>query len=231
MLVHGFVDDPLYGDLGSPLLLLIPGFAILLSFDFFQSETGEGSNPTGDNTRSILTKVRFPVVLVLLILLGVLIFGKPLLASWYANKGAVDMVKSDLTDWLQNQWDANPDVSGLESAHQQFNQAIILDQSQRTAWHRSGLISAQGRDFEIAQVELERANLIDPEHRGIKKSLGYIYAWNGEITRAAHLLEGIGEARDEMEVYAWWWRENNEPGLADQAGDLARLLKLESSTP
>jgi len=30
LLVHGLVDDPLYGDLGSPLLLLIPGF------DYFQ---------------------------------------------------------------------------------------------------------------------------------------------------------------------------------------------------
>ena len=231
ILVQGFVDDPLYGDLGSPLLLLIPGFAILLSFDFFQNEMGEGSNPTGDNTQSILTKVRFPVVLVLLVLLGILIFGKPLLASWYANKGAVEMAKSDLADWPQNQWYANPDVSGLESAQQHFNQAVNLDQSQRTAWHRSGLISAQGRDFDKAQTELERAYLIDPEHRGIKKSLGYVYAWNGEITRAAHLLEGISEAPDEMEVYAWWWRENNEPGLADQAGDLARLLELESSTP
>jgi len=231
MIVHGFVDDPLYGDLGSPLLLLIPGFAILLSFDFFQIETGEGSDPTGNNTQSILTKVRVPVVLVLLILLGVLIFGKPLLASWYANKGAVDMAKSDLADWPQNQWNANPDVSGLESAQQHFSQAVNLDQSQRTAWHRSGLISAQGRDFDMAEGELERAYLTDPEHRGIKKSLGYVYAWNGEITRAAHFLEGIGEAPDEMEVYAWWWRENNEPGLADQAGDLARLLKLESNTP
>jgi hypothetical protein len=83
----------------------------------------------------------------------------------------------------------------------------------------------------MAEGELERAYLTDPEHRGIKKSLGYVYAWNGEITRAAHFLEGIGEAPDEMEVYAWWWRENNEPGLADQAGDLARLLKLESNTP
>ena len=231
MLVHGFVDDPLYGGLGSPLLLLIPGFAILLSFDFFQSEMGEGPNPTGDNTQSKLTKVRFPVALALLVLLGILIFEKPLLASWYANMGAVEMAKSDLADWPQNQWNANPDVSGLESAQQDFNQAVNLDQSQRTAWHRSGLISAQGRDFDKAQTELERAYLIDPEHRGIKKSLGYVYAWNGEITRAAHLLEGIGEAPDEMEVYAWWWRENNEPGLADQAEDLARLLKLESSTP
>jgi len=112
-----------------------------------------------------------------------------------------------------------------------FENAVALQTNQRTAWHRLGLISAQSRNFDRAQQELTEAYKIDPNHRGIRKSLGYVYAWNGDLDQAAMMLGGITEARDELDVYTWWWQENGQPTLAGYAGDLARLLKPESSTP
>jgi Tfp pilus assembly protein PilF len=141
------------------------------------------------------------------------------------------MAKMELAEWPQDQWDANPDIGRLEYPQQQFDKAVNLNPGQRTAWHRSGLIAGQGRDFETAQKELGRAYQIDPDHRGIKKSLGYVHAWNGEIEQAVLMLEGVDEAQDEMEEYTWWWQEQYQPGLADRASNLARMLKLESSIP
>jgi O-antigen ligase len=234
LLLHGLVDDALYGDLGSPLLLLIPGFAVLLTredLQIFQDDQGQASMKPGNKGGGVVAKVHIPVILIFILLLGVFIFRKPIFASWYANMGAVDMAKWDLAGWPQNQWDANPEVGRLDSPQQQFVKAISHNPNQRTAWHRSGLIAVQAREFDAAQEELERAFQIDPGHRGIRKSLGYVYAWNGELARAASLLEGIAEARDEMEVYTWWWKDNQQPELADRASNLAQMLKLESSTP
>ncbi len=234
LLLHGLVDDALYGDLGSPLLLLIPGFAVLLTREdqqIFQDDQGQASRKPGNKGGGLFVKVRIPVILIFILLLGVFIFRKPIFASWYANMGAVDMAKWDLAGWPLNQWDANPEVGRLDSPQQQFVKAISHDPNQRTAWHRSGLIAVEAREFDAAQEELERAFQIDPGHRGIRKSLGYVYAWTGELARAASLLEGIGEARDEMEVYTWWWKDNQQPELADRASNLAQILKLESSTP
>jgi tetratricopeptide (TPR) repeat protein len=234
LLLHGLVDDPLYGDLGSPLLLLIPGFAVLLAKEdhaIVQEDQGPDANKPGNTTGRFIAKPWIPAILIFIFLLGVFIFRQPVLAGWYANLGAVDMAKLDLTDWPQDQWDINTEVEGLEFAQQQFVKAASHDPNQRTAWHRSGLIAAQARDFDAAQEDLERAFQIDPDHRGIRKSLGYVYAWNGDLARAALLLEGIGEARDEMEVYTWWWQNNQQPELAEQASNLAQMLKLESNTP
>jgi hypothetical protein len=38
------------------------------------------------------------------------------------------------------------------------------------------------------------------------------------------MLQGISEARDEMEVYSWWWGENNRRDLATQASEMESIL-------
>jgi hypothetical protein len=82
----------------------------------------------------------------------------------------------------------------------------------------------QIRDFETAQVELAKANIIDPEHRGIQKSLGYAYVWGGELDKPKYLLRDIREAEDEMGVYSWWWGEQDRGDLARQAKDMEQIL-------
>jgi O-antigen ligase len=229
LLIHGFVDDPLYGEIGSPLLFLIPGFAILLSHDILQDGAGETSAEVLPGQQKLIMGIQsrylIPGILLILVLFGFILFRKPLFSSWYADIGAVQMAKWDLSNWPRDLWNADEDVSELDSTRELFHQAASLNPGQRTAWHRLGLIAMQAREFEIAQVQLENAHQIDPVHRGIRKSLGYVYAWNGEFDQAYRMLEGIGEAMDEMGVYAWWWREHARPDLANQAENLAHLLK------
>jgi tetratricopeptide (TPR) repeat protein len=211
------------------LLFLIPGFAILLSHDILPDDAGETGAEASSSQKKLIMGIQrrylIPGVLLILVLFGLILFRKPLFSSWYADIGAVQMAKRDLSNWPRDQWNADEDVSGLDSTRDLFHQAASLNPDQRTAWHRLGLIAMQAREFENAQVELENAHQIDPVHRGIRKSLGYVYAWNGEFDQAYGMLEGIGEAKDEMGVYAWWWREQARPDLADQAEYLAHLLK------
>ena len=86
------------------------------------------------------------------------------------------------------------------------------------------LIATQKRDFEMAQVELAKANIVDPEHRGIRKSLGYAYVWGGELDKPKYLLWDIREAENEMGVYSWWWGEQDRGDLAQQAKAMEGIL-------
>jgi hypothetical protein len=71
---------------------------------------------------------------------------------------------------------------------------------------------------------LEKAFNIDPDHRGIRKSLGYAYVWDSNLENAELMLEGIDEAEIEMEIYSQWWSENNRPDLATRAREMVQIL-------
>jgi O-antigen ligase len=227
ILVHGFVDDPLYGETGTPLLLLIPGIALILVNEY--PKIGSDDATIGDGRPNLSTAFRrkkylLPSIVIILLIIVFFGYRKFILSSWNANLGAVEMSRSELQNWPQNKWNENPDVSSLEASESLFITSIEYSPNQRTSWHRLGLISMQRRDFSSAQVELEVAFQIDPAHRGIRKSLGYAYVWGNKLDQAERVLEGITEAKSEMEVYTWWWDENDRSDLSNQADELAQLL-------
>jgi hypothetical protein len=226
MLLHGLVDDPLYGNTGTPLLLLLPALAIMLVYienpSLTMTDQSEDTGYPSEDSR--IRRIIIPGIVLVVFLSVVATFRRPLFASWYANLGAVEMSRWELENWPQDQWNANPDVSPLAHSEFLFKRALAFNPYERTALHRSGLIAMQNRDFSKAQTDLERAYYIDPDHRGIRKSLGYAYVWEGDLENAERMLQGISEARDEMEVYSWWWGENNRRDLATQAGKMVSNL-------
>jgi tetratricopeptide (TPR) repeat protein len=134
------------------------------------------------------------------------------------------MSRWELKGWPLNEWNANPDVSPIESAETLFLNALSFDSNQRTSWHRRGLIAMQKRDYRTAREYLERAYDLDRQHRGIKKSLGYAYVWEGNLNEAHVLLQEIKEAEYEMGVYSWWWQELDRRDLAGQAREMEVIL-------
>ncbi|UCF29067.1 MAG: hypothetical protein JSW42_05165 [Chloroflexota bacterium] len=228
ILLHGIADDPLYGEFGSPLLLLIPGIALAIAKNDSSPPALNDTNADGESSNAvsgfISKKLIFPVSLMIMLLILVIGYQRPLLSNWYANLGAVEMSRNELQNWPHNKWNENPDISSLKGAQKLFNQSLDFSPNHRTAWHRLGLISMQRRDFESAQAELENAFLIDPEHRGIRKSLGYAYVWGDRLDQANQILIGINEAKSEMEVYTWWWNENDRLDLSSQANDMVEIL-------
>jgi hypothetical protein len=228
VLIHGLVDDPLYGETGTPLLLLLPGIALMIANNnhplIVSDELDIGANKSSTISSLRENRYIFPGILIIILITLVFGFRNSLFASWYANLGAVEMSRIELQNWPLNKWNENPDVSSLTGAEDQFKQSLEFSAEQRTSWHRLGLISMQRRDFNAAQTELENAFLIDPDHRGIRKSLGYAYVWGDRLDRAGLMLEGINEAKSEMEVYVWWWNEIDRSDLSNQANEIVDML-------
>jgi hypothetical protein len=228
ILVHGLVDDALYGDLGTPLLLLLPGIAVMLVRSWqpadITAEQPENAINTVRDFESMQKGLFFGGVTFVIIMITFFIYQKQLLASWYANIGAVEMSRWELAGWPLDKWNADTDVSPIASAETMFSKSLSFNANQRTSRHRQGLIAMQRRDFGTASEELEWAYELDREHRGIRKSLGYAYVWDGKLDEAQMLLQEINEAEYEMGVYSWWWQELDRRDLAGQAREMEAIL-------
>jgi hypothetical protein len=91
------------------------------------------------------------------------------------------------------------------------------------------MIAMLRRDFNSAVGYLETAHSQAPTHRGIIKSLGYSYVWLGNMDMAQPLLAQIPEARDELDVYTWWWKSQGRGDLSQNA--FQALGVLTGTTP
>ena len=206
VLFHGLADNPIYSNFwGLPLLLILPGFSTAIS-----------KLPT-DIPLSVIPLPLILSVGSVLLLAIIVIFHKPLLATWHANLGAVLMSKIELENWPTNEWIYWEDTKVFESAQAQFSKALSLDPGQSTANYRLGLIEMAHLDFQNASDDLETSIKAAPEHRGIKKTLGYCYIWLGEFEKAEFYLKQIPEVMEEIQTYSWWWETKNQDILAGRA--------------
>jgi tetratricopeptide (TPR) repeat protein len=223
-IIHGLIDNPLYGMQGTPLLFLVPGIGAAL----YKKDI---SSPVELNEKVGLLKY-WP-------LRGSLLFGlfflilmnqsveKAVSAAWVANLGSIYMSKAELANFPANSFDVLPDRESYSKARGYFLQALDKDPMNTTANYRLGLMSSQDLDFATAIPYLERAHEVNSGHRGIQKALGYNYVWTDRPEPAAELLVEIPEARYELEVYAWWWETRGRPDLAAKSQTALGYLKAD----
>jgi tetratricopeptide (TPR) repeat protein len=223
-IIHGLIDNPLYGMQGTPLLFLVPGIGAAL----YKKDI---SSPVELNQKVGLLKY-WP-------LRGSLLFGlfflilmnqsveKAVSAAWVANLGSIYMSKAELANFPANSFDVLPDRESYSKARGYFLQALDKDPMNTTANYRLGLMSSQDLDFATAIPYLERAHEVNSGHRGIQKALGYNYVWTDRPEPAAELLVEIPEARYELEVYAWWWETRGRPDLAAKSQTALGYLKAD----
>jgi thioredoxin-like negative regulator of GroEL len=136
------------------------------------------------------------------------------------------MSKAELQSFPAKGWKDMPPPGTYAKAENYFQQALWYNPAQRTANHRLGLIAMQVRDFEAAARFLVAAHQSDPDHRGIRKALGYTYVWLGQIPKASQLLSILPETEREMSAYIDWWREQGRPDLAEHAQRMVEHLKI-----
>jgi tetratricopeptide (TPR) repeat protein len=148
----------------------------------------------------------------------------PTLSAAYANLGAVSMARQELSSFPSGVWDDGSTAPAIAPAAELFQQALRLNPGNRTAHHRLGLIAMLQRDFPVAINHLESAHALDPDHRGIRKALGYSYVWAGQPERAIPMLAPIPEAEQELSVYIRWWETQNRPDLSDRAQAAGQML-------
>jgi O-antigen ligase len=219
MALHGLVDDPLYAERGTPLLLLLPGFAVALALTEVRSRR---------RRRSLLKRGKAwwgwaalgAMVLVYLAVVLVRTGG----SAWPENLGALRMDRSELAGFPSGQWADISSLPELAPAETLFEQALGQDVHSFPAHYRLGLIDTLRRDFPAARQHLEQAFSLAPDHRGVRKALAYSYVWLGLYEDAFPLLQGLPEARTELEAYSGWWSIQGRDDLAAQAGQMARLL-------
>ncbi len=219
--IHGIVHATLVATRAIPFMLIPAGLAL--------------SYPS-KNERiariSLLQRWHQVVIIIVLVVMLLLLAGVVSTTTWSAvlnaNIGAIAMARVDLADWPTGNWDDGRNVAALNSAEDMFYRALQWDPSNRTAHHRLGLIAMLRRDFTTAVSHLERAFESDPGHRGIHKSLGYSYVWSGDLERAADLLHDIPEAREEMQVYVWWWGTQGREDLSAYAEQMVERLQSSS---
>jgi tetratricopeptide (TPR) repeat protein len=216
--VHGLVDDYLYNGHGTALCLALPGLAAAL-------QPERRTNPSRvDRYRTSVMIVAGLAGVSMMSLLGAR-------ATWYSNLGAVQMAKVVLVGFPTDQWTDIATLPALAPAEDSFYSALQMDAADRTANQRLGLIFLLRRDFSAAAQHLELALREAPGHRGIIKALGYSYVWLGEIDKGVLLLSEIPEAREELDVYQWWWRTDGRNDLSEKAGLAHQQLDLHLVEP
>jgi O-antigen ligase len=227
VMLHGLMDDALYGMSATLLLFLLPGMAVTLTgyaaatLPLHSTVPGIGTSPQNvSKWGSWAALGGLPILIGLVILMA----GRTWQAGWYADLGAVNMARHELAGWPLGKWNADTDLSGYAPAVDFFTRALSANPDNATAHYRLGLIALQGRQFETAQAHLERAFRQNPDHRGVRKSLAYVYVWNDHPLKAFQLLMDIREAEHEMGQYTIWWKQQGRQDLALKAKDMLAVL-------
>ncbi len=219
--VHGLIDNPLYAAWGRPFLFVLPGMAYAFT----------GKNEFVLNSAPIkipANKVFAVVSVVILVCIG--IYHRPLRSAWNANIGSILMAKIQLADWPSGKWTERSTAALIVPAEKYFNRALDLQTTNLTANYRLGLVAYYRQDFLSAEQYLSKAYQLDEQHRGIQKTLGYTYVWQGEFDKASALLEAIPEAGDELDVYTWYWSIRNRNDLVENAKTEISLINQGNDT-
>jgi O-antigen ligase len=237
LVIHGFLDDPLYGGAGTPFLFLPIGMATAATKNRWRDNQAIGwgdSWTVVPRIRSLACPWKLASAVFLAIIFAASLFAishspfairNSLLSTWYADLGAVQMSQIELADFPSGRWDDGSQVAALTPAEVLFQKALQLNPNNRTDHHRLGLIAMLRRDFPAAVAHLEKAHELDPFHRGIRKTLGYTYVWVRQFDLARQVLAQIPEAPEELDVYVWWWINRSRPDLSAQAKEAALILK------
>lgn len=223
IILHGLVDDPLYGSRGVLFLWLPLGLAAFL-FPLRRSwiETFQSADQP--------TLIAMGIIII--VTAGLLVaFRSPVLAAWQSNVGALEMARVELRGYPTGEWSDGREVADLASARTRFERSLAFNPNNRTALHRLGLIAMLERDYESAKDSLFSAYLLDRDHKGIKKALMYTYVWTDNVPQAMPLLTEFSEAHSELSTYQWWWSQMGYPDLSQAAEDARIQLEALPSQP
>jgi hypothetical protein len=198
---HSLMEDAFYSNWGLILLLVFPGLAASLR--------------TSSHSQAI--SIKWWGAAVGLTAVFLIVFFRPISGLWQVNLSTVEMARVQLAGWPDEQVAGEKLLSQIGPAETRLEQVLQSAPNQPTAHYRLGLIATERRDFEIANQHLQIAFQQRPYHRGIRKALGYSYAWLGEIEAAGQTLSSISEAAYELSIYAQWWASEERPDLSDNA--------------
>jgi hypothetical protein len=223
-IVHGLFYDYLYNGAGT-MLLFFPVGVSMLGVTYLK-QSGDEVDPLAQMQPGLsrATILRAGGILFVAIATILALNSNKIASLWYANVGSVQMSKVELRGFPTNRWATTEMAPELGAASASFYSALQYDPDNQTANYRLGMISMLRQDFTSGCVNLETAYKEAPNHRGVIKSLGYCYAWLGEMDKAQLLLERVPEAQKELDIYVWWWDAQGRHDLSMNAIHIASRL-------
>ncbi|HUF39572.1 MAG TPA: O-antigen ligase family protein [Anaerolineales bacterium] len=217
VVLHGLMDDALYGSRAQFLMWAAPGFGMAVYARRTEPEQAEGTN---------FRTLAIGGVTVLVLLVYVFIFRDALSIVWRTNLAAVEMARIELADFPTGEWDDGSEAGDLTPPAAEFEAVIRENPGNQTARFRLGQIGLLIRNFEVAVEHLEVAYQSAPGHPGIRKSLAYAYVWTDRAEEGLALMADIPDVDTEMRNYTGWWRSQGRGDLAVKAETILTMIGL-----
>lgn len=223
ILLHGLVDDALYGYDGRGVVLLFVPFALLAG-----SATVPGVAQSSQATAQRRRPVRFAVLSGIAVALAVAALMLPRnRAVIQANVGALAQTKAEMSTYQWPEWPIQDALRrssevDLEPAIARFEAALALDPHNVAANRRLGQIKISRGQYGAATDHLENALAAAPWQRATRQLLGESYAINGQTELAAELWRTVDLAQGQLTGRLWWYEHI---GDAERARRLTEALK------
>jgi hypothetical protein len=194
VLVHGMVDDVLYGSRG--VLLLFMPLALAVPTSRVQQRSARWR------------ALALPAGIILLLGLALLWRG-PVLSQAYSNLGAVRQSQAELSLYSWPQWpiqDAVRREVDLSRAVSHFEQALTLDPHNATANRRLGMIDLSVADYKGALQHLQAAYDVEPWSVTTRQLLGEALIVNGRLDEGRALWADVSDEQGQLAARLYWYQ-------------------------
>jgi hypothetical protein len=200
ILLHGLVEDALYGSRFTMLLFLPLAFAIPYP------------QPTAQTTRRprwLLLALGASLLLAVL-----LVWSRPLRSYAFSNLAAVQQSQSELSRYQWPDWpiqDALRREIDMSSSIAAYEQALVLYPGNAAANRRLGQIELSMGDYEDALAHLLAAYERTPWDNATRQLLGEAYIVNGQVDEGAALWAEVNNAEEQLQIRAFWYDYIDDP--------------------
>ncbi|MBN1979694.1 MAG: tetratricopeptide repeat protein [Anaerolineae bacterium] len=221
ILAHGLVDDVLYGSRGV-LLLFAPAGLIVAGLRIERGPEDASQVPGW-------SKWALGAALALLIVFGV-VWHRPLLGAWYANLGALEQARVELTAYDSKHFD-DPTIDevrlqeNLDGAVALLERAVQVDPANPTARQRLAAIDLSRGHYEAALDEMQAAWEAGHRDEVTRLLLGDALVATGQTEEAAEVVRGLEWAESRLAHLAWYryWQNEDYQRAADAWGAVLLL--------
>lgn len=194
ILIHGLVDDVLYGSRGVLLLFIPVSFAV----PFINSQTRQPVK---------MRRIRALMFAGLLLIITV-VFWRPMLSLVHSNLAAINQSKEELSLYSWPTWpiqDAVRNEVDLSKAVAGYENALSINPQNSSAAGRLGQIELSLGEYEDALDHLKLAHSGTPWDNASRQLLGEAYLVNGMVEEGRALWKSVNNRQDQLKAREFWY--------------------------